>query len=91
LESALLKSELLLASNSARLPLRVPQRREHGIDAAGDRGDCIASVNVPLLGAIPSAQGPSLNFASSYRFSSAFPSAIRAEYAEIGRKSRCFS
>ena len=51
----------------ASLPLpdygRISQRREHGIDdVAGDRGDCIAIVNVPLLGAIPSAQGQSLNF-----------------------------
>jgi hypothetical protein len=45
---------------SATLPLpdygRISQRREHGIDdVAGDCGDFIAIVNVPLLGAIPSA------------------------------------
>jgi hypothetical protein len=45
---------------SLSLPLqdygRISQRREHGIDdVAGDCGDCIAIVNVPLLGAIPSA------------------------------------
>jgi hypothetical protein len=34
----------------------VPQDHEHGIDdVAGDCGDFIVIVNVPLLGAIPSA------------------------------------
>jgi hypothetical protein len=55
-----------------------------------DRADCIAS-DIQLLAAIPSAQGPSLNFAISFGFSSAFPSAIRAEYAEIRRESRCLA
>ena len=71
---------------------KVLQRREHGIDdVAGDRRDCITSVNVPLLGRVSVRKTVAQFRQVSYSFSSAFPSAIRAEYAEMGRKKRCLT